>query len=106
MSTETWTTVTKKQVKPAQSAQLSTNTIKVTMKEPREDIVKKTTKALDSTKKNRILQLRSQFADKQQTLANKLFLNVADIRDAEQGKEISMKAYTAICKYIEKNMNV
>jgi hypothetical protein len=64
------------------------------------EVFKKTTKQLDKTKIDSLIKQRGGENLDQKALATKLNLPHSEIKNAELGKEIRLKTYNAICKYV------
>ena len=64
------------------------------------EIFRKTNKSLDKEKINKLISLRTDLNLDQKTLATKLNVPQSEIKDAEAGKEIKLKTYNAVCKFV------
>jgi DNA-binding transcriptional regulator YiaG len=65
------------------------------------EVFRKTNKSLDKEKINKLVSMRVEANLDQKALAVKLNVPFSEIKDAEAGKEIKLKTYNAICKYVE-----
>lgn len=112
MSADTWTTVVRKNtlntsntlntLKTSSFKTTIANTSKENESNENEPLIKKNTKSLDSTKRRTLIEFRSLDKLTQKDIARNLNIKLFDIQDAEVGKEINMKSYHAINRYIEK----
>ena len=64
------------------------------------EVYTKLNKNLDKEQINKLISLRAENKLDQKALAAKLNLPHSEIKEAETGKEIKLKTYTSICKYI------
>jgi len=64
------------------------------------EVYTKLNKNLDKEQINKLIRLRISNNLDQKALAAKLNLPHNEIKEAETGKEIKLKTYTSICKYI------
>jgi len=64
------------------------------------EVYTKLNKNLDKEQINKLISLRATNKFDQKTLAAKLNLPYSEIKDAESGKEIKLKTYNSICKFI------
>ena len=64
------------------------------------DVIIKKTKMLSKEQISKLVNLKREQNLDQNMLANRLNVKHSDIKDAEAGKEIKLKIYNAICKWL------